>query len=317
MNNLFSQIERYQQEENIFTAVFAYILEQDNNALLHKFFDNFIGPEFWSSENEVKLQKRHTERNDKKKKIDQPDVTVETDKSIVFFEHKIGAKIKKGQIERYKNRLRSNYNKDNKCLVLITLKGTWHPEGKNGKVIFKHFYWSEIYDFLNSNIIKRDKNNPIIPEFLKYMKEKKMNIDKMTTIGGLSSLFHFRNLLNRVCDMKGYKLLERNIDAKDNFSDSWYGFKIRFGRNKDSNVIWCGFYFDKPDKLIFEYPKKLTKIKAEKAQLAFVHDGVVYKLYGVEKDLIAEGFYKMKKNEQIEILSEWLGEIMSKLKRLK
>ncbi len=316
MNNLFSQIERYQQEENIFTAVFAYILEQDNSALLHKFFDKHIGKEFWSSENEVKLQKRHTERNDKKKKIDQPDITVETNKSIVFFEHKIKAKINKGQIEKYKDRLRRKYKIPNKCLVLITLKEA-HCLEENNDVIFRHYYWSEIYDFLKTNIKKSNRNNSIASEFLSYMEGKEMNIDKITNTKGLSSLLHFHNQLEKVCNKDGFELLDKKrADKEYNIDYKWFGFGIRLKKNKVTSDIWCGFYFKDPNKLIFESKRKLTKKSAERLKLkpVGVNDPGPY---GIEKDLIRSRFYTKNKKEQIIILSRWVNEMKSNIMSLK
>lgn len=179
LNNIFLALRSYRpkpegdSKEDYFTASFAYILNTHKDLALEIL--KFI---FKDSKN---IDIKEISSIDIQKEYGNSTLDMEIlleNKTKIFFEHKLGARIRGDQIKKYLRIARE----ENGYLVYIALnddliEGKFledplyiKPEGDK-----KHFLWRDIYHIINKFYLEHMNNSDeLLKQFLEYMREENM-----------------------------------------------------------------------------------------------------------------------------------------------
>ena len=242
--NVFASLARYatRQEENFLTEAFVYLL----NLILEKeaeagkgILGNICGEicfSWFSTNEQLSITTQITITNGR------PDIVIEIGKDkVVFIEVKHDSIIGEDQLERYYAYLQSSHQKQ-KQLVLLTRSKSSLQETKLGKDKFHHVCWYEISGWLSEVKLKDQTIKYLVQQFLEFLKEKDMSMEKVTWeyIQGVPTMINFLNML-------GTAIYEANpeIGVKKTIGWSWAGYYLDGG-------IFLGFRFDNHMLLSFE-----------------------------------------------------------------
>lgn len=151
------------------------------------------------------------------------DMVLIYENSTIFFENKINSIEGYEQLKRYAEHL-DKLETDKKCLVYITKN---HESKTKAKIIencktqvdFVNIRWFQIFNFL-----KAYKNNPLVFELLKFLKEIKLSMNNQFTPSDLIALSNFSNV---------HQLMKETMsgDVKKNFK------KISGSIKKESSMM--------------------------------------------------------------------------------
>lgn len=226
MSDLFSLLSRYamRQEENFLTESLVYllnlILDREKEIGLN-ILEHLCGEKFstWlENGSAISITTQFT--------VDEgrPDIVIQVNSDrLIFIEIKHDSSLGVEQLERYYSHL-NNLNQDTQ-LVLLTRSRHSIQETTLGRTLFHHVCWYEISGWLSDIDIHDEITGYMIEQFLEFLKEKGMNMEKVTWeyIQGVPAMV---NLVNMI----GTALSEVAPETS---------------ARKTVGASWAGYYFDK------------------------------------------------------------------------
>jgi len=276
-NKLFkltSKINGKRPLEDFTTECFVGILLYDQ-----KLFNEFC-LEFLGLENETFSIKTQVRFQRSKEPDCIVDIVIESQNQICFIENKVNAKAGWEQLPRYERILDEFASKGKKTNFFYCTKN-YDPKN-NKKHNFYQYRWFQIAKFLE----KRNMENPIIIDFLNFLKQHKMSQDLMITA---KNIFVIENIAESIKMIDGYldrvkpefvkrfnkgankvndgfttnqiihfkRLINfvKNVlgEPNDGWSEIKYGFQLNTGK------IYCGVWVDKRNSQYTEFREHILE----------------------------------------------------------
>ncbi len=277
--NFFSKLGKYKvSDENFLTEAFVHLLEillvkekSQCLCLLEKVCRTGQERLFLENENlTITTQSSAAE-------LGTPDIKIFSDNILIYIEVKDGSGMGKNQISNYKESLRrSNYPKT--ALVVLTRFPVDFPEFQKPD---KHVRWYEIYDWLTELNIREPLALYFKEHFLEFLREKKMNIQKISSglIEGISANMNFLDMLTCAAECAGLEIYDRSL------GQNWIGVYI--GNNQNFCAVWYEDLF----RLRYEfYADKNSDHSSKTSHLNFAE----------------EKFFELDKKTQLELLTGFI-----------
>jgi hypothetical protein len=244
MNNLFSSISKYaaRQDENYLTEALVYVLGlilQKTPKKSPEILSNICGPDtdgWFQNPEEVNISTQLSVVEGR------PDIVIKIGVDrVAFIEVKHDSSLGSDQLERYFEYLeRSPFFE--KRLVLLTRSKHSIQETTLDTKCFHHVSWYQISGWLSETEFNDDTVDYIVQQFLEFLAEKEMSMEKITWeyIDGVPAM---KNLLN----MLGTAIAEAdpNLGVKKTLGWHWGGYYIE-------GIIFIGFRFDNNITISFE-----------------------------------------------------------------
>ena len=244
--NIFSSLGKFadRQEENFLTESFVYLLNtllgRDNllaKDLLTKLCGNNCITWFLTSDTILITTQLTIDTG-------RPDIVISVDNNkVAFVEVKHDSSLGWKQLERYDFHLQSSQYLE-KQLILLTRSRHSIQETTLEKKQFHHVCWYEISGWLSEAETKDQIVQYLILEFLGFLKEKEMTMEKIDWeyIDGVPAMMNLANML-------GTAVAEALPEAKTKRTAgwNWMGYYIDTG-----NAIFCGFRYNSPLNIAFE-----------------------------------------------------------------
>lgn len=256
--------------EDFTTEIFAHCLNL-NKEILYDFLKshNIIEKEF--EKHSITTQYHLTKVNDQESDS-RPDIAIFLDNADIFFENKIGSPEGKEQLKRYAEHLDKS-DKEYKTLVYLTRdydkkeKVDIVKDCKNKETInFTPLRWYEIAHFFENY----KDINPIIQEFLIFLKAKGLSMNKQFSQNDIQTLNNFSNVTQMMDETMGGKVIEKFKSIDGNIS--LYSARFTQLRNhnryidghsfagKDQHWIGFGYWFKYYDEQ--EYPELFVTVES-------------------------------------------------------
>lgn len=281
MNNIFSTLFKYCvfSQENYLTEAFVYLLIE----LLKR--EPKIGLALLSDltgfSSVPKLLDASIVACSTQVTVDEgrPDIEIQYgDQLQIYIEVKHDAPLHTGQLEAYKTELgRSSFPETR--LVLLTRSHQTALETTLAPDEYHHYCWYQVHNFLSSAEIKDKVAEFLSEQFLEFLEEKGMNLNKVTWeyIDGIPALLNLINMVEVAIEeaIPGVKI-------KRTGGWNWRGFYV--------GEIFCGVRYDLPLVLVFE------------------NNGGWHTTYKRDLDLETKLFFAMKKDQQFDMLIEFIKE---------
>jgi hypothetical protein len=282
MNNIFSSISKYaaRQDENYLTEVLVFVLQlikEKSHKKISGILTNICGPdtEGWfqyHADINIATQMSVVEGR--------PDIVITTGEDrVVFIEVKHDSRLGLDQLERYYEHLKSSSYLE-KQLVFLTRSKHSIQETTLDPERFHHVSWYQISGWLSETDFKNDIVNHTIQQFLEFLREKEMSMEKITWeyIEGVQAM---RNLLS----MLGTAIAE---------ADPSLGVKKTMGWS------WAGYYLEGNIFLGFRYEDNLI--------ISFENNGGDNPTFKRDLDLEQVHFFSLRAGEQLECLIDFIKE---------
>jgi len=247
--NLFSRLIHYAPqegrfaEENFFTELFAYILE-NNKAVLNKFLSQ-INPNIKNP----RIHTQHSFNNETNQQIADILLIDPLSEEMIIIESKIQADFDSDQINGYLKLVKDK--KDSKVISITKYDSEKLNNFKDklkDKKKFNHFYWSQIYRILKDALKEStSENTQVIKEMMNFMEDKNMaEFEGFDDADGSiwSSFRRVDNKMNEYVNQLKIQIQKKYSMRKcDSDLYQYKGFFITPSTKKSKNdVVWIGLW---------------------------------------------------------------------------
>ncbi len=329
MENLYNRLFKYKPEkelsssENFITESFVYILDfslkHSTEFLLHFFQRLGIT---------INKQDYHKIFIDTQRQFETiynlkaiPDICIQIDSNLFIFEVKYDSGINEyqlpdnpiitiNQIDKYQGII------TNPKLILHIFTIVIHSSNidfKKSNPDFKdEILWHEIYNSIRIYHSDNHIENYLHNEITKFMEDNKMAIPKVSyeLQNGMQALLNLYDQIEIVLE-------KLKIPYNSSFGYNWTGYYLfRDSSKNDKYYGWIGTYWE-VDKLtfIFSDPKAQEKISQEKRENEFERqvDTKIFCKYFIYEN---EHYFCLSAQEQLDKLSDWIGQNYDLLKLL-
>ena len=288
MKNLFSVLSRYatRQEENFLTETLVYllnlILDRDNDIgsnLLVQLCGNKLSA-WLENTSTISITTQFTVIEGR------PDVVVKVDSDkLALIEVKHDSGLGEEQLERYYSHL-SNLATDTQ-LVLLTRSKHSIQETTLDRNFFHHVCWYEISGWLSEIDIHDEIAIYMIEQFLEFLKEKGMNMEKVNWeyIQGVPAMVNLVNMIGTALSE-----VAPETSTRKTVGANWAGYYI------DKEFV--GFRYDNPLIVVFENNNGANPTFKRDLPLEKVH------------------FFSLPAGEQLECLIEFIQKAFKEYQNL-
>ncbi|MBM4305126.1 MAG: hypothetical protein FJ123_00165 [Deltaproteobacteria bacterium] len=295
MPNLFLDLSRHLPDKyedfltNSFVYLIKYFLENQREYAIS--FINFLC--FENTEHIFRDNESIFLEAQKGLEGNAPDITINSDDKIILLEIKHEAGLGPKQIEKYRKSLK-NENKQIKRISLITKYAISGEEFVDAGKPDHYLRWYQIHEFLCKKESKDIVGKYLIGEFLKYLEENQMTIQKVT--------WEYSNgvrAFNNLIEMMGRAIEELHIKIYTRVGAwEWKGYYL------ESKNLFVGIDFNEPEWVYFE----LVNIKNFKPQAQNFDYEISEYSEGTTINLSLEDthFFALKQEEQLRILKEFI-----------
>jgi hypothetical protein len=262
--NIFLSLAKYaeRQEENFLTESFVYLLNLmiERECLLATAFLQKLCSEkcklWFSPLNKVSISTQMT--------IDtgRPDIIITPDiNKIIFIEVKHDSHLGRLQLERYKSYLDSSKYAERQ-LVLLTRSRHSIQETTLTQEFFHHVCWYEISGWLSDLKITDPVVNYIIHQFLEFLGEKEMTMEKVEWeyMDGVPAMVRLANML--------YTAISETLPEEKcgrTAGWNWMGYYV------GDNPLFIGFRYNAPLMIVFENNRGTNPTFARELSLSTSH----------------------------------------------
>jgi hypothetical protein len=280
VNNLFSSLSRYafRQEENFLTESLVYLLNsflereaEIGLAILARLCGDKT-KDWFDQLNQIAITTQFTVEEGR------PDIIIEIGlNKIVFIEVKHDSSLGFEQLESYYSHLRSLQTKETQ-LVLLTRSRHSIQGTSLDRHLFHHVCWYEISGWLSEAEIQDEVISFLIEQFLEFLKEKGMNMEKVTWeyIRGVPAMVNLVNMIGTaISEVAPESSVRKTVGA------SWAGYYLE--------GIFIGFRFADPLLVVFENNAGNSPTFKRDLYLEKAH------------------FFSLSAGEQLECLIEFVG----------
>ncbi|MGD2159040.1 MAG: PD-(D/E)XK nuclease family protein [Anaerolineales bacterium] len=215
-----------------------------------------------------------------------PDIVIkEGNEKIVFIEVKHDSSLGLDQLERYYAHLEGLQTED-KQLVLLTRSRHSVQETTLDPEKFHHVCWYEISGWLSEADIHDDIAGYLVEQFLDFLKEKEMSMEKVTWeyIRGVPAM---TNLVNMIAT--ALSEIAPETGTQKTMGASWAGFYME--------GIFIGFRYATPLMIVFENDRGYNPTFKRDLSLEKAH------------------FFSLSAGEQLECLIEFIQESLEELEQ--
>lgn len=305
MTNLFRDLSKHLSErhEDFLTNSFVYLLNYllENERSLAIGLLNFIcggDSEFTFKEEEkvvITTQKVTSEGT--------PDIEIKSNDKYIFVEVKHDSGLGRDQIERYKKALR-NERAANKKIILLTRFTVDLQEANQEGVPDRHIRWYQIHKYLENIEVKDRIGKFLNDEFIKFLEEKQMAIQKVGWEYGNGI-----RALNNLVEMIGVAVEELGIKKWKTAGWEWKGYYV------EDNSQFVGIDYNEPDAVYYELgdPLKYAIPESDLAFPFYVENNNINFELSFEKT----HFFALEKNEQLEIIKKFISVCHDQANKLK
>jgi hypothetical protein len=155
--------------------------------------------------------------------------------------------------------------------------------------IFKKINWSDLYKGLKGLTL----NEYLIDQFLLFLRERWVVMEKVSweIINGAKSIYNLTRIIQKACQELGVKC-NWPVPSSD-YTSQWIGGKI------------SAFFVHQEATLYFTTPNPIPEMKMEKIP-------ILNNQYGLKFDFDKNFFFHRNLEEQVEIIKNFIKELLSK-----
>jgi hypothetical protein len=305
LTNLFRDLSKHLSERhedfltNSFVYLLNYLLETEKSLAIELL--NFISVNnseftFKECEEVVITTQKPTEEG-------VPDIEIRSNDKYIYVEVKHDSGLGEKQIERYRKAL-GHERQAIKKIVLLT-RFSLDFEGTNQKrVPDKHIRWYQIHKYLEGFKPKNEIAKFLVNQFIEFLEGKQMAIQKISWeySNGIRAFLNLVDMIGVAIEELGIKTYSKSAGWE------WKGYYLE---NKDE---FCGIYYVEPDSVYtFIYAPNLKPHDKNFPYAYYEEDNGVY----FELSLEDTHFFALQKDEQLDILKQFISTCHTEAKRLK